>query len=219
MSITHEITILIAQALYEVPSLMNRMGDGHGASQHWHRPAGPARHVQLRARHHWRLRILPGVDGFTICRELRRQNAAVPILMLSARGVTEDRVRGLDSGADDYLTKPFEFAELSARIRALMRRGQTASALPLTVGDIYLDPVARVVMRGARRIDLTQKEFALLEYMMRNVDRWSAVPSYSRRKDLHHPAEWLSRHIQRSVRNRGALGKCGLIRAAKNRCN
>ena len=115
--------------------------------------------------------VLPGVDGFAICRELRRQGVAAPILMLSARGVTEDRVRGLDSGADDYLTKPFEFAELSARVRALLRRQQRAAALTLVVGDVTLDPVARSVHRGPRRVELTQKEFALLEYLMRNVDQ------------------------------------------------
>ena len=115
--------------------------------------------------------VLPGLNGFAICRELRRRNIAAPILMLSARGVTEDRVRGLDSGADDYLTKPFEFAELSARVRALLRRQKPAAALVLTVGDLMLDPVGRSVQRGSRRVELTQKEFALLEYLMRNVDQ------------------------------------------------
>ena len=115
--------------------------------------------------------VLPGVDGFAICRELRRRNVTTPIMILSARGVTEDRVRGLDSGADDYLTKPFEFAELSARVRALLRRQAPLTALTLTVGDVQLDPVARSVYRGSRKVDLTQKEFALLEYLMRNVDQ------------------------------------------------
>ncbi len=115
--------------------------------------------------------VLPGLDGFAICRELRRRKVAAPILMLSARGVIEDRVRGLDSGADDYLTKPFEFAELSARVRALLRRQKPVSVLTLTVGDLNLDPVARSVHRGPRRVDLTQKEFALLEYLMRHVDQ------------------------------------------------
>ena len=115
--------------------------------------------------------MLPGIDGFAVCRELRRQKVIAPILMLSARGVTEDRVRGLDSGADDYLTKPFEFAELGARVRALLRRGANASALTLTVADVHLDPITRVVQRGNRKLDLTQKEFALLEYLMRNSDQ------------------------------------------------
>lgn len=115
--------------------------------------------------------VLPGQDGFAICREMRRRGLTVPIMMLSARGVLEDRVRGLDSGADDYLTKPFEFAELSARVRALLRRQRPAAALSITVGDLSLDPVSRSVQRGERKVDLTQKEFALLEYFMRNVDQ------------------------------------------------
>ena len=115
--------------------------------------------------------ILPDIDGFAVCSELRRRNISTPIMMLSARGVTEDRVRGLDSGADDYLTKPFDFAELSARVRALLRRQPLATALTLTVGDVQLDPVTRTVHRGARKVELTQKEFALLEYLMRNPDQ------------------------------------------------
>lgn len=115
--------------------------------------------------------VLPGADGFAICRELRRRKVTTPIMMLSARGVTEDRVRGLDSGADDYLTKPFDVAELRARVRALLRRQPSAAALMLTVGDLHLDPVARAVHRGARKVELTQKEFALLEYFMRNADQ------------------------------------------------
>lgn len=115
--------------------------------------------------------VLPGMDGFAVCRELRRRGVTTPIMMLSARGVIEDRVRGLDSGADDYLTKPFEFEELSARVRALLRRQRPAAALTVLVGDITLDPVARTVHRGDRRVELTQKEFALLEYMMRNADQ------------------------------------------------
>lgn len=115
--------------------------------------------------------VLPGTDGFSICRELRRRKVTTPIMILSARGVTEDRVKGLDSGADDYLTKPFEFAELSARVRALLRRQAPVTALTMTVADVQLDPVARLVYRGSRKVDLTQKEFALLEYLMRNVDQ------------------------------------------------
>ena len=112
--------------------------------------------------------MLPRLDGFAVCRELRRLNIDVPILMLSARGVVEDRVHGLDSGADDYLTKPFALAELTARVRALLRRQKPSELLTLVVGDLTLDPVRRLVHRGARRVDLTQKEYALLEYFMRN---------------------------------------------------
>ena len=114
--------------------------------------------------------MLPGIDGFAVCEQLRRLRPDVPILMLSARGVIEDRVRGLDAGADDYLTKPFAFSELRARLRALLRR-QNASLPPvLKYSDITLDPVNRTVMRGRRRVDLTPKEFALLTYLMRNAE-------------------------------------------------
>jgi DNA-binding response OmpR family regulator len=115
--------------------------------------------------------VLPGIDGFTICREIRRRKVTTPIMMLSARGVIEDRVRGLDSGADDYLTKPFEFAELSARVRALLRRQASAAALAVTVGDLRLDSATRTIHRRTRKVNLTQKEFALLEYFMRNPDQ------------------------------------------------
>lgn len=115
--------------------------------------------------------MLPDIDGFAVCRELRSMNLDVPILMLSARGVVEDRVQGLDSGADDYLTKPFAFSELNARVRALLRRQKPSKFLTLVVGDVTLDPVKRAVYRGKRRIDLSQKEFALLEYLMRNADQ------------------------------------------------
>lgn len=115
--------------------------------------------------------MLPDIDGFAVCRELRTMNLDVPILMLSARGVVEDRVHGLDSGADDYLTKPFAFSELSARVRALLRRQKPSTFLTLVVGDVTLDPVKRSVYRGKRRIELSQKEFTLLEYLMRNADQ------------------------------------------------
>jgi DNA-binding response OmpR family regulator len=113
--------------------------------------------------------MLPGLDGFEVCRRVRALNPEIPILMLSARGLTEDRVKGLDLGADDYLTKPFEFSELSARVRALLRRRQPRTLLALQVDDLTLDPMTRVVKRGERRIELTQKEFELLEYLMRNA--------------------------------------------------
>lgn len=112
--------------------------------------------------------MLPGIDGFVVCSELRRTNLDMPILMLSARGVVDDRVRGLESGADDYLTKPFNFAELVARIRALLRRRRPSELVVLAVDDVTLDPVTRLVQRAGRKLDLTQKEFALLEYFMRH---------------------------------------------------
>ena len=112
--------------------------------------------------------MLPGIDGFSVCRDVRARHLDLPVLMLSARGVVEDRVRGLESGADDYLTKPFAFSELNARVRALLRRQRPSDLLVLTVDDVTLDPVKRIVHRGSRRLDLTQKEFALLEYFMRH---------------------------------------------------
>lgn len=113
--------------------------------------------------------MLPGLDGMAICRQLRGLGNDVPILVLSARGLVGDRVAALNAGADDYLTKPFEFAELSARIRAVLRRRHPPAYLPLTVADLSLDPVTRVARRGERRIDLTQKEHALLEYLLRHA--------------------------------------------------
>ena len=113
--------------------------------------------------------MLPRMDGFAVCEELRSMGLDVPILMLSARGVVEDRVKGLETGADDYLSKPFSFAELSARVRALLRRQKPVALRLLRVADLTLDPVSRVVKRGEQRIDLSAKEYALLEYLMRNA--------------------------------------------------
>jgi len=110
---------------------------------------------------------LPGLDGVEVCRRLRAEGD-VPILMLTARGETEDRVDGLDSGADDYLVKPFERQELLARIRALLRRRPPRGAAALQVGDLLLNPDSREARRGERQLDLTNREFELLEYLMRN---------------------------------------------------
>ncbi len=110
---------------------------------------------------------LPRLDGVEVCRQLRA-DGDVPILMLTARAETEDRVSGLDSGADDYLVKPFERQELLARIRALLRRRPPRGAASLSVGDLNLNPDTREVTRGDREIELTNREFELLEYLMRN---------------------------------------------------
>jgi two-component system, OmpR family, copper resistance phosphate regulon response regulator CusR len=115
--------------------------------------------------------MIPAPDGFEVCRRIREMGARMPILMLTARDAVEDRVRGLDRGADDYLTKPFEFRELLARLRALLRRSAELRPPKLTVGDLVLDTAAQSAMRGGRAISLTHKEYALLEYLVRNAGR------------------------------------------------
>lgn len=115
--------------------------------------------------------MLPRRDGLAVCRELRRQRINMPILMLTARDTVEDRILGLDSGADDYLVKPFSLGELRARLRALLRRESSNKTGLLTAADLILDPAAHTVTRGGRPLDLTAKEFALLEYMLRNPNR------------------------------------------------
>ena len=114
---------------------------------------------------------LPGKDGLSVLQELRRKKVATPVLLLTVRTAIEDKVIGLDTGADDYLTKPFAFQELLARVRALLRRQTDAEAPLLKVADLTLDPARRLVFRGKKKIDLTAKEFALLDYFMRNPDR------------------------------------------------
>jgi len=111
--------------------------------------------------------MLPGISGFEACRRLRDDAVWTPVLMLTARDSVDDRVTGLDAGADDYLVKPFAFAELLARLRALARRGETARPAVLVVGDLRLDPATREVTRASRPISLSAKEFALLETFMR----------------------------------------------------
>ncbi|MBA3865564.1 MAG: response regulator transcription factor [Solirubrobacterales bacterium] len=111
--------------------------------------------------------ILPGIDGFETCRQMREEGIWSPVLMLTARGSLEDRVSGLDGGADDYLTKPFSFAELLARLRALVRRGQSERPSIIEVGELRLDPATREVWRGDTEIELSAKEFVLLETFMR----------------------------------------------------
>jgi len=111
--------------------------------------------------------MLPGLDGFETCRRLRAAGVWVPVLMLTARDAVEDRVAGLDSGADDYLVKPFAFAELLARLRALARRGEGERPAVLVVGDLRLDPATHQVRRGDMPIPLSAKEFVLLEIFMR----------------------------------------------------
>ena len=111
--------------------------------------------------------MLPGIDGFEACERLRADGVATPVLMLTARDAIEDRIAGLDGGADDYLVKPFAFGELLARLRALARRGPVARPAVLEAGSLRLDPATRRVWRGEAEIDLTQREFSLFEAFMR----------------------------------------------------
>ncbi|HEY3020945.1 MAG TPA: response regulator transcription factor [Solirubrobacteraceae bacterium] len=115
--------------------------------------------------------MLPGIDGVETCRALRDGDVWAPVLMLTAKGETHDRVTGLDSGADDYLVKPFSFTELAARLRALIRRRPGERPTVLEVGDLRLDPAARRVWRGEAEIALSRTEFALLEVLMRSPGR------------------------------------------------
>ncbi len=112
--------------------------------------------------------MLPGKDGLEVCRDLRDQHITTPILMLTARDALDDRVTGLDSGADDYLVKPFEVDELRARIRALLRRESSSKTGPLKIADLVLDPATHTVTRAGQEIELTAKEFSLIEYLMRH---------------------------------------------------
>jgi two-component system OmpR family response regulator len=112
--------------------------------------------------------MLPDLDGFSVCRSLRKEKVFAPVLMLTARDAVEDRVRGLDSGADDYVVKPFSFAELLARVRALSRRGAIERTVMLEVGDLRLDSARHQVWRGETPIDLAGKEYAVLEALMRH---------------------------------------------------
>ena len=114
---------------------------------------------------------LPKMDGLQVLKKLRKGKVPAPVLLLTVRATIEDKVLGLDSGADDYLTKPFAFQELLARIRALLRRKAEAGPPLVQVEDLVLDPARHLVTRGGERVDLTSKEFALLEYLMRNAGR------------------------------------------------
>lgn len=116
-------------------------------------------------------RMLPGMDGLEICQKLRQQSIHTPIIMLTAKGQVENRVEGLNAGADDYLVKPFAFAELIARVRALLRRPHVSNEPILRLADLYLNPLTYEVKRNNVSIQLSKKEFALLEYLLRNPNK------------------------------------------------
>jgi len=154
---------LLARALTEAGHRVEVVGDGNEGLQR--AETGVYDLVLLDV-------MLPEMNGIEVCRYLRKQHVLTPILMLTARDTISDRVRGLDAGADDYLTKPFALEELLARVRALSRRAKSGSEDDsLRVGDLVLDPTRREVRRGDKLIELTAKEFSLLEYLMRHAGR------------------------------------------------
>jgi len=112
--------------------------------------------------------MIPKIDGLIVCKKIREKNTNVPILIVTAKDSVEEKIAGLDAGADDYVTKPFSFAEISARVRALLRRGNKADPVILTLADISLNPATKAVTRNGQTIPLTAREYALLEYFMRN---------------------------------------------------
>ena len=115
--------------------------------------------------------MIPKIDGITVLKKIRISDTDIPIIILTAKSSFEDRVKGLDEGADDYLTKPFSYAELTARIRALFRRGKKADAPILSIDNLTLDPASHIVKRAGKIINITSREFALLEYFMRNQNK------------------------------------------------
>jgi two-component system, OmpR family, response regulator len=115
--------------------------------------------------------MLPGIDGFTVCRQLRSEGRWMPVLMLTARTDVTDRIRGLDAGADDYLVKPFDFGELLARLRALLRRGPIERPPTMAIGDLRIDAGTRVVTRAGEEIELTAREYDVLEFLARRPGR------------------------------------------------
>jgi two-component system, OmpR family, response regulator len=115
--------------------------------------------------------MLPGIDGFTVCRQLRSEGRWMPVLMLTARTDVTDRIRGLDAGADDYLVKPFDFGELLARLRALLRRGPIERPPTMAIGDLRIDAGTRVVTRAGQEIELTAREYDVLEFLARRPGR------------------------------------------------
>jgi two-component system, OmpR family, response regulator len=157
-----KLAALLARGLREEGHAADVAGRGEDAL--WMAPAAPYDAIVLDI-------MLPGIDGLETCRRLRRHEVWTPVLMLTARDAVDDRVTGLDAGADDYLTKPFSFDELLARLRALTRRAPAERPVTIEVGELRLDPAAHRAWRGKAELDLSAKEFALLELLMRRPGR------------------------------------------------
>ena len=153
---------VLARGLRENGYAVDGAGDGDAALEHLHNNQYDGVILDL---------MIPGVDGMEVCRRLRAERSTVPVLMLTARDSLDDRVHGLDVGADDYLTKPFAFAELLARLRALMRRGPALADTVIRAGEVEIDTRGHRVIRAQREVPLTSKEYALLEYLARNAGR------------------------------------------------
>src|SRR4051795_3295571 len=149
----------IAKGLREASHAVDIAADGHAAADQWHQTDYDAVILDV---------MLPGKDGLSLCRELRASGSDVPALMLTARDAVEARVEGLDAGADDYLPKPFDFRELLARVRALLRRDKVHRARVIKVADLEIDTTAAAVRRGGREISLTPREYTLLEALAAN---------------------------------------------------
>jgi two-component system, OmpR family, response regulator len=170
---------LIQRALQEQAALADTAHDGEDAL--WMADATPYDVMVLDIN-------LPGINGFETCQQLRASEVRVPILILTARAAIDDRVTGLDTGADDYLVKPFDVSEMLARVRALARRGPAPRGRVVSVGDLSLDASTRVVSRGTAQIGLSTKEFQLLEVFMRGQDRSCRVTTCWKG-----PGTWLMR--------------------------
>jgi len=164
--------------------------------------------------------LLPDREGVAVCRDLRRRGVSTPILMLTARDALEDRVTGLDAGADDYLIKPYGFSELMARIRALLRRSDLSRPVVLRVADLELDTVSQIVARGGEPIDLTAKEYAILEILMRHagaVVARSAVTEHVWVSELDMSPNLLEVHLSRLRRKIDHGRRSSLIQTIRGR--
>jgi DNA-binding response OmpR family regulator len=162
--------------------------------------------------------MMPKKDGIEVCRELRAKNIDTPILMLTAKDAVEDRVKGLDAGADDYLVKPFAFNELLARVRALLRRNGITKSPELKVGDLVLNTLTREVWRGQKAIELTTKEYVILEYLMRHpniVVTRRMLEEHAWDYDFDSLSNLIDVYIRRLRRKIGVEGEKGMIQTVR----